>query len=274
MTKLAYSTQIMNESGFAVFTPSLSDPEDLLNTDLPEPYAESITKLWPLGTKAINGDRIWRYCKNSSAALTVIGSALQAPPGAHADQTEDIVVAASAGETYAIGSKDITLTSTANFAAPWTTKDAGAEGYVSVNGGTGVGQCRKIKSHAAASGTATFVVTVYDGWSVAIVAGNSECSLAENPYSNIVVAAALTTMPIGVNPIAVTASYYFWAQTGGPAAVQTNAAIPVGTMAICGTTAGKVDPMSAFTTEVIMGYMLTPGIVNTDAAIIFLTLDS
>jgi len=258
-----------------VFTPSLNVAKDLLRTDLPEPYAESITQLWPLGTKAVQGDRVWRYCKNSASALTVIGSSLQAPAGAHADTDEDIVVAASAGETYAIGSKTITITSTANFGAPWTTANAGKEGYISVNGGTGVGMCRKIKAHeASGGGTAAFTITVYDGWSVAPIAADTECSLAENPYSNVVKSAALTTMPIGVNPIAVAASYYFWAQTGGPASIQTNAAIPVGTMAICGTTSGKVDPCSAFTTEVIMGYMLTPGIKNTDAAIIFLTLDS
>jgi hypothetical protein len=81
-------------------------------------------------------------------------------------------------------------------------------------------------------------------------------------------------MPVGVNPLAVTASYYFWSQTGGPAAVVCHAAIDIGTMAIVGTTSGEVDPMSAFTTEVIIGYMLTPGIKDNDAAMIYLTLDT
>ena len=266
---------VYNKSGYILEFPSVLNERDLMEGVPVDPFAESATQLFPLGTKAVQGDKVHRYCKNSAAALTVIGSALQAPAGIHADCLDDIVVAASSGETYAIGSNTISLTSTANIAAaPWSTKDGGKEGYVYVNGGTGIGQCRKIKSHAAFSSTAVTLVEVYDGWTVAPVAASTECGIIENPYSNVVVAAALTTMPVGVNPLAVTASYYFWAQTGGPAAVQTNAAIPIGTMAICGTTSGKVDPMSAFTTEVVIGYMLTPGIKNTDHAMIYLILDT
>jgi len=266
---------VYNKSGYVLEFPGVLNQSDLMEGVPVDPYAESITQLFPLGTKAVQGDKVYRYCKNSSAALTVIGSALQAPAGINADCLDDIVVAASSGETYAIGSNTITLTSTANIAAaPWSTKDGGKEGYVYVNGGTGIGQCRKIKSHAAFASTNATLVEVYDGWTVAPVAASTECGIIENPYSNVVVAAALTTMPVGVNPLAITASYYFWSQTGGPAAVATNAAIPIGTMAICGTTSGKVDPMSAFTTEVIIGYMLTPGIKNTDHAMIYLILDT
>jgi len=266
---------VYNKSGYILEFPSVLNESDLMEGVPVNPFAESATQLFPLGTKAVQGDKVYRYCKNSSAALTVIGSALQAPAPIHADCQDDIVVAASAGETYAIGSNTINLTSTANIAAaPWSTKDGGKEGYVYVNGGTGIGMCRKIKSHAAFSGTSSTLVEVYDGWTVAPIAGDTECGIIENPYSNVVVAAALTTMPVGVNPLAVTASYYFWAQTGGPAAVICHAAIAIGTMAIVGTTAGEVDPMSAFTTEVIIGYMLTPGIKDNDAAMIFLILDT
>ena len=273
---LSYYRPVVNNDGFVLLFPSVFSNADLLQSSNPvNPYAQSAYQQFPLGTKAIQGDRAWRYCKNSSTALTVVGSALQAPAAIHTDCTEDVVVAASEGETYAIGSYDITITSTANIAAaPWSTKNGAAEGYIMINGGTGIGQCRKIKGHTAAVSTNTFIVYVHDAWNVAPIAGDSECGIIENPYASVVVAAALTTIPIGVNPIAVTASYYFWCQTGGPAAVATNAAIPVGTMAICGTTSGKVDPMAAFTTETIMGYMLTPGIKNTDHAIIYLILDT
>jgi len=254
--------------------PSIGDESELLQSFPPDPLSESATQQFPLGTKLINGERVWRYCKNSSAAITVVGNMLSSPTAVHADTTEDAVVAASNGEAYAIGSHDITITSTANIAAaPWSTANGGKEGYIMVNGGTGIGQCRKIKSHAAFSGTNSTLVTVYEGWAVAPVAADTECGFVENPYSNVIASPALSNMPIGVAPIALTASYYFWAQSGGPATVTTHAAIPIGTMAIVGTTTGQVDPMSAFTTEVIVGYMLTPGIKADDAAIIFLTLD-
>lgn len=270
-----YYRPVVNQAGYVLMIPNIGSEDELLQSYPPNPYAESQYRQFPLGTKLIQGERVWRYCKNSSTAITVVGNALQAPEPVHASAEDDIVIAASTGEAYAIGSHDVTITSTADIdVAPWATANGGKEGYIYINGGTGIGQCRKIKKHAALVTTTTALFTVYDPWNVALVAGNSECGLIANPYSDVVVASALTTMPVGVAPIAVTASYYFWSQTGGPAAVTCHAAIPLGTMAIVGTTAGEVDPMEAFTTELIIGYMLTPGIKDDDAAMIFLILDS
>ncbi len=272
----SYYEPVVNERGYVLMYPQVASPNLLLpRTVPPNPFAESVYQLFPLGTKLVNGSCVWRYCKNSAAALTVIGECLQGPTSIHADTEDDIVVAATSGETYAIGSYDITLTSTANIAAaPWSTKDGGRQGFVYINGGTGQGQCRMIKSHEAASGTAVFKVTTFDPWSVAPVAGNSECGLVENPYSNVIIAAAVTTgLPLGVNPIAVTASYYFWAQTGGPAAVYAHAAIAYGNWVVVGTTAAKADPGAAVTTEYIIGWPLTPGIKDADHFGCFLTID-
>ncbi len=269
-----YSHHVFNDSGFILNYPAIGDEVELLQSSPPNPLAESSTQQFPLATKLTQGERVWRYCKNSSSALTVVGSAISSAITVHADATEDAVVAASTGQTYAIGSYDITIVSTSNIAAaPWSTANGGKDGYIYVNGGTGIGMCRKIKSHEAFSSTDGTLVTVYEPWNVAPIAADTECGLSENPYSNVVVCAALSDYPIGVNPLAITASYYFWAQSGGPAAVASNEAIPVGTMAIVGTTAGKADANSAFTTEIILGYPITPGIKNTDHFLIFLTLD-
>ena len=273
-----FQHQVWNNNGYVLEYPYIATSQELYQGYPPDPLTESATQEYPLGTKLINGERVWRYCKNSSAAITVVGNILQGAAGVHADIEDDIVVAASEGQTYAIGSYDITLTSTANIdVAPWSTADAGKEGYVYVNGGTGIGQCRKIKSHEAAVTTGTFIVVVYEPWKVAPVAGSTECGLAENPYSNVVVAAAQATLgpapPIGVATIALTASYYFWAQSGGPCAVTAHAAIAHSTMVVVGTTAGEADPFSAFTTEYIIGFPITPGITDNDAFLCFLTID-
>ena len=134
------------------------------------------------------------------------------------------------GQTYAIGSYDVTVQSTSNIAAaPWSTKDGGKEGYIYINGGTGVGQCRKIKSHEAFASTDDTIVTVYEPWKVALIAADSECGFVQNSNANVVLAkAGLTGPPVGVNTIAITASYYFWAQTKGYAAITANAAIAQG----------------------------------------------
>jgi len=271
----AYRHQVFNESGFILMYPGIDPDDSILQSFPPDPLTQSITQQFPLGTKLIQGERVWRYTKNAANAITVVGNIFQSAASVNVGADYDIVVAASEGETYAIGSHDITLTSHGDYDLdPWATADAGKEGYVYVNGGTGIGQCRKIKAHEAAATTGTFIVTVYEPWKVAIIAGDSECGLAENPYKNVVVAAAgLTAPPIGVNTIALTASYYFWAQSGGPCAVTAHAAIAHGVYAVVGTTSGEADPFSAFTTEHIIGMPITAGIKDNDAFLCFLTLD-
>ena len=274
---LKFRHQIFNESGFVLLVPAVG-ADNLLQDHPPDPLTESQYQEYPLGTKLIQGERVWRYCKNSSSAVTVVGNILQGPAGVHATIEDDIVVATSTGQAYAIGSYDIILVSHGDIdVAPWSTADGGKDGYIYVNGGTGVGQCRKIKSHEAFVTTGDTLITVYEPWKVAPVAANTECGLAENPYSNVVVAAAQAALgpapPVGVATIALTGSYYFWAQSGGPCAVTTNAAIPHSTLAVVGTTAGEIDPFSAFTTEYIVGWPITPGIKADDAALIFLTID-
>lgn len=270
----AFRHNIFNESGYIIMIPSVDQTELLLEIP-PDPLTESAAQKFPLGSKLINGERVWRYCKNSSAAVTVVGQIMQGPAAVSADIEDDLVVAASSGEAYAIGSHDITVTNTANTdAAPWTTEDGGKEGYIYVNLSTGIGQCRKIKFHEAATDSAVMKVTVYDGWTVAPVAGSTVCGMAQNPYANVVAAAATPTAPpVGVATIAITASRYFWAQSGGPCAVTTHAAIAQGWPAVVGTTSGELDPWTAFTTEYVVGWPMTPGIKSDDAALMFLTID-
>uniref|UniRef100_A0A6M3KV46 Uncharacterized protein n=1 Tax=viral metagenome TaxID=1070528 RepID=A0A6M3KV46_9ZZZZ len=267
--------QIFNESGYVLMYPNIRPEDELLQSFPPDPLTESATQQFPLGTKLIQGERVWRYCKNSASAITVVGNILQGPAAVHATIEDDIVVAASKGQTYAIGSYDITVTSTTDIdTGAWATEDGAKEGYIYVNGGTGIGQCRKIKHHEAFVTTGTALVEVYEPWKVAPIAGDTEVGLAENSYSNVVVAAAgVTAPPVGVATIAITASYYFWAQSGGPCAVTCHAAIAHGVPAVVGTTAGEIDPFSAFTTEYIVGWPITPGIKDNDAALIFLTID-
>lgn len=270
-----YGFNVFNDKGYVLELPSVADKEGLRTAIDPNPYAQSSEKLFPLGTKLINGERIWRYTLNSSAGITIVGNILQSSQTVHSDAEEDIVVATSTGEAYAIGSFDISLVSTSNIAAaPWSTKDGGKDGYVYVNGGTGVGQYRKIKSHEAFSSTNDTLVTVYDAWTVAPIAADTECGIVQNPYANVVVAkAGLTGPPVGVATIAITASYYFWAQTGGPCAITANTAIAQGVPVVVGTTAGKADPFSAFTTEYIIGFCITAGIKSNDAFLAFLIMD-
>ncbi len=255
MTKLAYSTQIFNESGYVLLYPNLATVEDLLQATPPNPYAESATQLFPLGTKLIQAERGWWYCKNAATALD-IAAPLQGAAAIHAEQDNDIAVGAIA----AIGATQVSLTSTANLAAsPLSTKDGIKEGYLIVNDVAGEGQMYKIKGNAAFSGTSQTLIDLYDPLTIAL-STSSQVGLIQHPCSNVVVSkAVMTNIFTGIPLIAVTLSYYFWAQMAGPAPVVTAAVIAKGSVVVLGATAAKATVGSTVTAEIAIGYPLTLG---------------
>mgnify|MGYP006399495645 FL=1 len=237
-----------------------------------DPWAESSDQKWPLGTLIRQGDRAWRYAKNGLVALNVAAPVQQAA-AAHAEQDDDIVVGAAA----AIGAVEVELTSTANLdAAPNETADDFAEGYLIVNDGAGEGHMYTIKSNEAFSGTADSTFTLYpdEALRVALTTSTSQVGLVRNPfYKTIATTAVVSGMVLGIPQFAVTASYYYWLQTGGPAACVAQAAIALGTYAVVGTTAAKADPSAAVTTELYLGDPMTPGVADTESFIVFLRFD-
>lgn len=267
---IKYRRPIFNEGGYILDFPCVGSEEDLLQSFPPNPYAESATQQFPLGTKLTQAERIWRYCKNGGSGLN-IAAPISSAPAVHADQQEDI----ACGVLAAIGAYVVSLTSTANLdGSPNDEKDTFKEGYLIANDEAGEGQCYKIKSNEAFSVTAESLFTLYDPLTIAF-STSTQCGLIMNPYKNVVVCPTAATMgwPAGVPGIAVTASYFFWSQTGGPAAVVPQEAIALGNYVVVGTTAGKGNIISAVTTEFIIGWPLTPGIADTESMMVFLTLD-
>ena len=127
-----------------------------------------------------------------------------------------------------------------------TTANLYAGGYLTVEGGTGLGQIRKIKSNKAggASVAAPCEVTLYDPLEVALDA-TSIITLTKNKYKDVIVAPAGTDVAplIGVPLISITDDYYFWAQTRGyaPIVVDDSATLTIGeTVSIGATDAGAV----------------------------------
>ncbi len=266
-----YGQSVLNVNGYVVMLPNVGTAQDIIETFPPNPYAESVTKLFPLGTKLIQGERVWRYCENGAGTLG-IGAPISAPPSTHADLQEDI----PCGVGSAIGEYVVSLTSsTDRDTSPDDEDDNFAEGYLHINDEAGQGQCFKIKSNEGFTANANEVLfTLYDPLTIATTT-STEFGVIVSPYHDVVVCptAATMGMVVGVPGIAVTANYFFWSQTGGVASVVPQAAIALGNYVIVGTTAGKVNIMSAVTTEFIIGWPLTPGIADTEQMLVFLTLD-
>ena len=178
-----------------------------------------------LGTKAVLPDgRTFYYAKNSSAAITTAG---QIVDGIAAVAAHDMDVAAT--EAHSVGDTTISLE------VPTTdlTKNQYADGYLLINDGPGQGEVYRIKSHpkhdASEDNTVIFTIDEPDGIRTALTT-SSLFGISYNPYKDVKIIdgdGTMTTGPLGVNPIPVTASYYFWLQTAGIASVLSGAAVAV-----------------------------------------------
>ena len=186
---------------------------------------ESSEQKQKLGTKAVLPDgRTFYYAKNSSTAITTAGQIVDgiAAVAAH-DMDVQATAAQSAGDT------------TISIEVPTTdlTKDQYKDGDLICNDGPGQGEVYRIKSHPAhdASDDNTVIITLDepDGIRTALTTA-SLFGLAYNPYTNVKIVdgdGTMTTGPLGVTTIPVTASYYCWLQTSGIASVLSGAAVAV-----------------------------------------------
>jgi hypothetical protein len=158
-----------------------------------------------IGTLRVLADgRKFRYCKAGASALAAgklgVGAAIVA---AHTNQA---ILAA-----VAIGTKQITLIVTAGTAIA---ADALKGGALQVNDATGEGYSYPIDTNTALTALGTEItVTLETGIKVALDT-TSEFTLVHNPCYGVVESTTLE-VPIGVPLVAVTAAYYYWAQTGG-----------------------------------------------------------
>ena len=203
------------------------------------------TKLHAFGTRMmIGGDRVFKYGGISSAAAVGAGKIVQAAVP-HAGHDMDLVIPTA----VAVGDKSITVTTTATDVI----KDFYADGYVYINDGAGEGHTYKILGNAALdySDSAALTLNFYDGDTCAEAIDTSALAgVFQNPYSNQVVSTAgahnaRTGVITGVCATEMTASYYGWFQTWGPAAVliSTSATIVGKHVRTSDNVAGAVEPL-------------------------------
>lgn len=188
-----------------------------------------------IGTRMQLADgRVFYYTKAGAVALSAgYLNFIAAQISGHEDC--DVAVAVDAFDAQ------ITLTPAT---APVTVNQY-AEGFVSVRtAADGLGQMRKIRSHPAALTAANVEVTTYDPFTTAISVV-AQADLVKNPYDEVIESATEENLPSGVPLVAVTADYYFWNQTWGPASVLNQGGIAIGALAVPGTAAGSVAEMAA-----------------------------
>lgn len=240
---------------------SLSGPVHSVGQDV---YTESSTQQMPLGVYAETNDgRGFRYGKVGATAL-VAGKVYQGRP---LDATNEQPSGGLAVAAAAIGATEVTLTGTLTLAANLL-----AGGYLSVCVTPGQGHVYRIKGNSAVSSAANCVVYLEDPIRVALTT-SSKVIVAGHPYNGMVIEPGTpTSVIVGVASHVVTALYYGWIQTHGPASVLFTGTGVAGKAvgSLSGGTSGSAAPAIAATN--ILGYHMATGI-TTEYALIFLTLN-
>ena len=177
-----------------------------------------------LGTKMVLPDgRTFYYAKNSSAAISSGGMIVDgiAAVAAH-DMDLTLILAHSVGDN------------TISLEVPTTdlTKDQYKDGYLIFNDYGGEGEVYRIVSHPAhdASDDNTVIITIEDEGIQTALTTNSEAQLIYNPYTDVKLIdgdGTMTTGPLGVTTIPLTASYYCWLQTSGISSVGIGAQVGI-----------------------------------------------
>lgn len=203
-------------------------------------YEESATPKAKTSARLVLGDRVFRYCLNGGVALAAGKMTQSAAPAAnHSNLTVAAAVAA--------GSRTITATLGATAAA----KNLYAGGYVHVNDVTGEGGCYRIKGHEAVLSSGVITLDLYDEVQLALTT-SSQVTLTKGSYDSVIIApnGGLTAPARGVPLLAITASYYFWLQTKGPAPVLTIGTVVIGQkVGLGGTNDGAAGPVAADVTD-------------------------
>ena len=249
---------------------SVASGSDGINLADADPYTESASQLFPLGTTLNWGDRTFKYVQVDGAITA--GLCVQQPVivGNHTQMATT--------DAYAITITDTSVISIETAGDTDLTANQYQEGYLYVNDGTGQGQSWRVKSHPAHdhSSDPSCEITVYGKVSTALVASaTSEVSLMENPYKDVIVApVAETGAVVGVTNIDMTDDYYGWVQIKGPKSVLAASTLVLGHNAIRNdtTTAGAVMADNGDDLVQEIGTVMASVVVNSEYCMINLNI--
>ncbi len=252
---------VPNHAQWRIAAESLYADRDIFNP--------TATKKFPLGALAEARDgRRWRYCENAGSTLAL---ALINQQAAGTTNWQDIGQDNSPA-AFAVGDKIVTVTLT-------STATAGdfIDGYLTIENGDGEGTLYLIKDNKTGVVNATsgydVVIEIADtgGIRIATLAtSGTDLTVTKNKNKDVVVEAG-TGVLVGVNLVAITADYFFWAQTRGPCPVKSATTIGVIGDAVM-SSSGSAVILGNAATDVIVGHVLRAA-ANTETAIIDLSIE-
>lgn len=216
---------------------SMYDPQIPVDQSI---YEESTTAKTKVGTRLRVGERTYFYAK---AATNLTAANIYCAPNHVATRERG-----ATNTAWIVGSgtnlaNALTVTMGTDVAA-----NLFAEGYLvtASQALAGGGLMFKIKAHGSIGSGTSGVITLYDNIPVSTVAAQP-INFVQNQFSNVILGSQVIDMPVGVAPIAVTASNYCWLQTWGPCPMRHSAASAVAGIISMGTLGQAVVNFDATT---------------------------
>jgi hypothetical protein len=228
-------------------------------------YQASSTAKERVGTLRVTQDgRKFRYCKNGAVALSV--AKLCEAVGDDADWVNTACASA-----HAIG--DVVITETIVSTTVAENYFVGGQFYI--NDGTGEGHQYLIESSSAVAAGTSITLTLEEPLRVALVKTTSEFTIGHSPWMEVIEQATVTKPMVGIPPIAVPISNYFWIQTRGEAICQAQSTDGVGSLMSPGTTNGNmIITTTALDADLqIIGHTFGSATVATEYQQVYLTID-
>ena len=174
-----------------------------------------------LGTRATTPDgRVFYYAEENGTGIARGGNVVNGIAAVAAHDMDLVAAAASASATSFTTTTSLTVT-----------KDQYKDAYVYFNDGPAEGEIYRIKSNTAVSSAAGLSITIDepDGLVTALTT-SSLFGVMYSPYKDIHIVdgnGTPTTGVVGVTTAPVTADYFCWVQTAGPAAVLMGAQVGI-----------------------------------------------
>ncbi len=235
-----------------------------------DPYAQSATQLFPLGTTLDWGDRAFKYAQMDGAVTA--GKLLQQKASVVANHSQCDMTGAVSATTTDFTDISVEFSGDTDAAA-----NLYQDGYLIINSGTGAGQSWRIKSHPAvdAGADTTAVITVFGKLVTALASGaSSEATLTYNPYKDVIVSPTTATgAVVGVTNIDMTDDYYGWIQVRGPKACLAGETLVLGMSVMASDAdAGAVMPDNGDDLEPVIGEVMASVVVDAEYNLINLKI--
>jgi len=204
--------------------------QEMVNLGVPNVLVADSAQKYPLGTKFVNGDRVYHYARASGTVHPYWGAY-------KAKKTNTVAVAPTQSTTKqadgtlpgVVGSYHVTVTIDAEIGVLTTgvlSKDELAGGYIVVgNGANQDPQMCLIVSHPALATTGGSLTLELDmPLAIVVTVGTTTIELMESPFYNLKAdgAGGAYVTYIGIPASIASSGQYFWLQTWGPCWITSN----------------------------------------------------